>query len=55
MGKYKKPNKNNEFKISAPSWNEELKLPDGSYSVSNIYNYFEYALKKMIQLLITLQ
>ena len=24
---------NNEFKISAPTWNEELQLPDGSYSV----------------------
>ena len=25
--------KNNKFKISAPTWNEELELPDGSYSV----------------------
>ena len=24
---------NNKFKISAPTWNEEFKLPNGSYSV----------------------
>ena len=28
----KKSNKNNKFKISAPTWNEEFELPDGSYS-----------------------
>ena len=33
---------NNEFKISAPTWNDEFKLPDGSYSVSDIQDYFEY-------------
>ena len=27
---------NNKFKISAPTWNDELKLPEGSYSVSDI-------------------
>ena len=32
---------NNKFKISAPTWNE-----DGSYSVSDIQDYFEYILKK---------
>ena len=37
---------NNKFKISAPTSNEEFKLPDGSYSVSNIQDYFEYILKK---------
>ena len=37
---------NNKFKISAPTWSEEFKLPDGSYSVSNIQDYFEYILKK---------
>ena len=37
---------NNKFKISAPSWSEEFKLPDGSYSVSDIQDYFEYILKK---------
>ena len=37
---------NNKFKISAPTWNEEFKLPDGSYSISDIQDYSEYILKK---------
>ena len=37
---------NNEFKISAPTWNDEFKLPNGSYSVSNIQDYFAFILKK---------
>ena len=37
---------NNKFKISAPTWNDEFKLPDGSYSVSYIQDYFEYILRK---------
>ena len=37
---------NNKFKIAAPTWNDVLKLPDGSYSVSDIQNYFRYILKK---------
>ena len=37
---------NNKFKISAPTWSEEFELPDGSYSVSDTQNYFEYILKK---------
>ena len=37
---------NNKFKISAPTWNNKFELPDGSYSVSNIQDYFEYILKK---------
>ena len=37
---------NNKFKISASTWNEEFKLPDGSYSVSDIQDYFEYIMKK---------
>ena len=37
---------NNKFKISAPTWSEEFKLPGGSYSVSDIQDYFEYILKK---------
>ena len=36
----------NKFKISAPMWNDEFELPDGSYSVSDIQDYFEYILKK---------
>ena len=37
---------NNKFKISAPTWNDEFTLPDRSYSVSDIQDYFEYILKK---------
>ena len=37
---------NHKFKISAPTWSKEFKLPDGSYSVSDIQDYFEYILKK---------
>ena len=37
---------NNKFEISAPKWNEEFELLDGSYSISNIQDYFEYILKK---------
>ena len=37
--------KNTKYKISATAWNEELELPDGSYSVSDIQDYFEYMLK----------
>ena len=39
-------NNNNKLKISAPTWNEEFELPDGSYSISDIQDYFEYILKK---------
>ena len=37
---------NNKGKISAPTWNEEFTLSDGSYSVSDIREYFDYILKK---------
>ena len=37
---------NNKFKISAPPWNDEFELPDGSYSISDIRDYFEYIFKK---------
>ena len=33
---------NNKFKISAQTWNEAFELPDGSYSISDIQDYFEY-------------
>ena len=46
MEKHKNLYNNNKFKISAPTWNDEFKLPDGSYSVSDIQDYFEYILKK---------
>ena len=38
--------KNNKFKISAPIWNDTFDLPDGSYSIADIQNYFEYIIKK---------
>ena len=38
--------KNNKFKISAPTWSDIFDLPDGSYSVADIQDYFEYILKK---------
>ena len=37
--------KNNKLKISSPIWNEEFKLPDGSYSLLDIQVYFEYILE----------
>ena len=37
---------NDKFKISAAAWSEEFELPDGSYSISDIQDYFEYILKK---------
>ena len=37
---------NNKFKISVPTWNDEFDLPDGSYSISDIQDYFEFIIKK---------
>ena len=37
---------NSKFKIHAPTWNEEFNLSNGSYSVSDIQDYFEYIIKK---------
>ena len=47
--------KNNNFKISVPTWNQEFELPDGSYSASDIQDYFEHLLKNMRKRLIILQ
>ena len=38
--------KNVKLKISAPTWNDEFELPDGSYSVSKIQDFFDYINKK---------
>ena len=46
MEKHKSSYNNNKFKISAPTWNDKFELPDGSYSVSDIQDYFEYIWKK---------
>ena len=37
---------NNKFKISAPTWNDTFDLPNGSYSISDIQDYFEFINKK---------
>ena len=36
----------NKFKISPPTWIKKIELPDGSYSVSDIQDYFKYIIKK---------
>ena len=37
---------NNKFKTSARTWNDFFDLSDGSYSVSDIQDYFEFIIKK---------
>ena len=37
---------NNKFKIYAPTWNDTFDLPDGSYSIADIQDYFECIIKK---------
>ena len=37
---------NNKFEISGPTWNDKFELPGGSYSVSDIQDYFQHVLKK---------
>ena len=46
MERYKKSYKNNKFKISSPTWNDEFELPDRSNLISNIKDCFEYILKR---------
>ena len=46
MEKYKNSYKNSKLKISARTWSEEFQLFDGSYSVSDIQDYFECILKQ---------
>ena len=36
---------NNKFKILATAWNDKFELSDGSYSASDIQDYFEYISK----------
>ena len=40
---------NNKFKISAPAWNDQFELPNGSYSLADIQDCFEYVLIKHIE------
>ena len=37
---------NNKFKISALTWNDTFDLPDGSCSIPDIQDYFEFIIKK---------
>ena len=37
---------NNKFKISAPTWNDTFDLPDRSYSIADIQDYFEIIIGK---------
>ena len=37
---------NNKFQISTPTWNDTFDLPDGSYSIADIRDYFEFIIKK---------
>ena len=46
---------NNKFKISAPTWSDKFELPDGSYSISDIQDYFDYILKNMEKTLLNHQ
>ena len=38
--------KNNKFKVSAPTQNDTFDLPDGSYSIADFQDYFEFIIKK---------
>ena len=46
----KSENSNSTFKISAPTWIDGFDLPEVSYSISDIHNYFEFIMKKNIKL-----
>ena len=36
----------NKFKVSPPTWNETFDLSNGSYSIDDIQDYFEFIIKK---------
>ena len=36
---------NNKFKIISPTWDEVFDLPNGSYNISDIQDYFEFIIK----------
>ena len=38
--------KNDEFKISAPTSNDTFDLRNGSFSIADIQDYFEFIIKK---------
>ena len=42
----KSKHNNNKFKISAPTWSDTFDLPDGSYSIADNQDHFEFTIKK---------
>ena len=46
MERHKNSYNNNKFKTSDYTFNDKFELPDGSYSVSDIQDYFMYILKQ---------
>ena len=44
--KIKSEYNDNKFKISTAAWNDTFDLPDGSYLVADIQDYFEFIIKK---------
>ena len=44
--KIKSEYNNNKFKILAVTWNDTFDLPDGSYYIADIQDYFEFIIKK---------
>ena len=46
MGKQRKLYKNNTFKVSPTTWNDNIQLSNVSYYVSDIQDYFEYISKR---------
>ena len=46
---FKKLYQNKKLKISASTRNEEFELPDESYSISDIQDYFEHILKNHVE------
>ena len=36
----------NKFKISAPTWNNAFDLPDGSYSIADTQDFFEFIIEQ---------
>ena len=37
---------NNKFKIFGPTWDDTFDLPDGSYSIAGIQDYFKFITNK---------
>ena len=47
-------NSYNKFKISAPKWSDKFELPDGLYLIADIEDYFEYILKNIMKMFMTI-